>query len=69
MDDADRTDQNIENAIQNGIDQARRAPVLLPKGSCWYCEAPVDKVRRFCDLQCVADFEVEEEAIKRAGNR
>ena len=69
MDDADRTDPNIENAIQNGIDQARRAPILPPKGSCWYCEAPLDKARRFCDRQCADDFVVEEEAIKRAGNR
>ncbi len=34
---------------------------LQPKGSCWYCDAPVDNVRRFCSPACRNDY-VEEEA-------
>lgn len=34
---------------------------LQPKGSCWYCDAPVDNVRRFCSPACRSDY-VEEES-------
>jgi hypothetical protein len=42
----------------------RNAGVLLalqPKGSCWYCDQPVDSVRRFCSSNCRDDY-LEEEA-------
>lgn len=25
---------------------------LPPKGACWYCDKPVDAVRRFCGKHC-----------------
>lgn len=34
---------------------------LQPKGSCWYCDLPVDSVRRFCSSTCRDDY-LEEEA-------
>lgn len=34
---------------------------LQPKGSCWYCDQPVDNVRRFCSSSCRDDY-LEEEA-------
>lgn len=34
---------------------------LQPKGSCWYCDQPVDSVRRFCSSTCRDDY-LEEEA-------
>lgn len=34
---------------------------LQPKGSCWYCDTPVDNVRRFCSPTCRNDY-LEEEA-------
>jgi hypothetical protein len=34
---------------------------LQPKGSCWYCDQPVDSVRRFCSSICRDDY-LEEEA-------
>jgi hypothetical protein len=39
-------------------------PVLQPKGSCWYCEKPLDSVRRFCCRGC-ADAFAEESAFIR----
>jgi hypothetical protein len=66
-DDADRADAKIDAAIAAGIEQSRRAPALLPKGRCWYCDERVDAIRRFCDKTCAEDFEAEEEAMKRAG--
>lgn len=34
---------------------------LPPKGSCWYCEKPLDSVRRFCGKECADSFEEEAE--------
>ena len=39
--------------------RARQA--LPPKGSCWYCEKPLDNVRRFCDKECADAFDEEKE--------
>ena len=42
------------------------APVLLrtrqslpAKGSCWYCDKPLDSVRRFCGKECADAFDEE----------
>jgi hypothetical protein len=32
---------------------------LPPKGSCWYCDKPVDSVRRFCGKPCADSFDEE----------
>jgi hypothetical protein len=34
---------------------------LPPKGSCWYCEKPLDAVRRFCGKECADSFDEEAE--------
>jgi hypothetical protein len=34
---------------------------LPPKGSCWYCEKPLDSVKRFCGKSCSAAFDEEAE--------
>jgi predicted nucleic acid-binding Zn ribbon protein len=34
---------------------------LPPKGSCWYCEKPLDSVRRFCGKSCSEAFDEEAE--------
>ena len=34
---------------------------LPPKGSCWYCEKPLDSVRRFCGKSCSDSFDEEAE--------
>jgi hypothetical protein len=30
--------------------------MLPPKGACWYCEKPLDSVRRFCGKACADSF-------------
>jgi hypothetical protein len=40
---------------------ARARQALPPKGSCWYCEKPLDNVRRFCDKECADAFDEEKE--------
>ncbi|QBE64047.1 hypothetical protein [Pseudoduganella lutea] len=39
--------------------QLRRT--LPPKGSCWYCEKPLDSVKRFCGKDCASSFDEEAE--------
>jgi hypothetical protein len=34
---------------------------LPPKGACWYCEKPLDSVRRFCGKECADGFDEEAE--------
>ncbi|MFL6660010.1 MAG: hypothetical protein ACJ8GW_18140 [Massilia sp.] len=41
--------------------QARTRHSLAPKGSCWYCEKPLDAVRRFCGKECADAFDEEAE--------
>jgi len=42
--------------------QARPTRLSLPpKGACWYCEKPLDSVRRFCGKSCTDAFEEEAE--------
>jgi hypothetical protein len=37
---------------------------LPPKGSCWYCDKPIDSVRRFCGKECADGFDVEAELTR-----
>ena len=40
---------------------AMKRQSLPPKGSCWYCEKPLDSVRRFCGKECADGFDEEAE--------
>ena len=44
-----------------GLTAAPARANLPPKGSCWYCEKPLDSVRRFCGKPCAASFDEEAE--------
>jgi hypothetical protein len=46
---------------KGGTGNASLLLALQPKGSCWYCDQPVDSVRRFCSSNCRDDY-LEEEA-------
>jgi hypothetical protein len=55
----------VEPLVAASIDTGA-APVparlsLPPKGSCWYCEKPLDSVRRFCGKSCSDSFDEEAE--------
>jgi len=41
--------------------QGRTRQSLPAKGSCWYCEKPLDSVRRFCGKECADAFDEEAE--------
>lgn len=69
MDDADRSDQRIEDAITEGIYRARAKPVvgLNAIGVCHWCESPVGAGRVFCSDECRDDHRHEEERRKAMG--
>lgn len=48
-------------AIPAPVSAARTRQMLPPKGSCWYCEKPLDNVKRFCDKECADSFDEEKE--------
>ncbi len=60
-----RTETRSDPALQEIIlNRARRAPSLQAKGTCWYCDEPVDNVRRFCSLDCRDDYFEEENEME-----
>lgn len=61
---------NVESLQDKLPDEASGMPAppvaytrqtLPPKGTCWYCERPVDSVRRFCGKECHDAFDEEAE--------
>lgn len=58
-----RTDHESQasTSAHGGAGNAAMLMALQPKGSCWYCDQPVDSVRRFCSSSCRDDY-LEEEA-------
>jgi hypothetical protein len=55
----------VEPLVAAAIDAgARPMPTRLslpPKGACWYCDKPLDSVRRFCGKSCSDAFDEEAE--------
>ena len=41
------------------VPQARTRHSLPAKGSCWYCDKPLDSVRKFCGKECADAFDEE----------
>jgi hypothetical protein len=46
--------------------QAVNTMALKPKGACWYCNAPLDNIRRFCNKTCADDYRSEEATFNDA---
>lgn len=63
MNDADQMDDRTEPGNQAGTAQPKNLAALKPKGACWYCNQPLDNVRRFCSKTCADDYRIEEEAF------
>ena len=63
MNDADHTDDRTAPVEQGDVAPARSMAELKPKGACWYCNQPLDNVRRFCNKSCADDYRTEEEAF------
>jgi hypothetical protein len=68
MNDADHLEDRSEPRKQG---EGARGPLfanLKPKGACWYCNQPLDNVRRFCSKSCADDYRIEEEAFNNPSN-
>ncbi|WP_332879027.1 hypothetical protein [Massilia sp. S19_KUP03_FR1] len=50
---------DADPALAVSVAPARARHNLPPKGSCWYCEKPLDNVRRFCGKECADGFDDE----------
>jgi predicted nucleic acid-binding Zn ribbon protein len=65
MDDADAADLTINQALAAAM--RRRHATLPAVGTCYSCAEPVDDGRRFCDRECLEDFERAERARRMNG--
>ncbi len=54
-------DGNVELPAAPVMTAALARQALPAKGSCWYCEKPLDSVRRFCGKECADSFDEEAE--------
>jgi hypothetical protein len=66
MSNADQIDDPADpHRLEPALQQATRISMadLKPKGACWYCNQPLDNVRRFCSKTCADDYRTEEEAF------
>ena len=51
----------VDSALPAQAAPGQTRQSLPPKGSCWYCEKPLDSVRRFCGKECADSFDEEAE--------
>ena len=67
MNDADGIANDTHPALQALVTTSEPGQAALkPKGACWYCNAPLDNVRRFCNKECAEDYRTEEENFRQA---
>ncbi len=60
MSDADHIEDRGEPGAQVDAARPKNLAALKPKGACWYCNQPLDNVRRFCSKTCADDYRIEE---------
>ncbi|GAB3549370.1 hypothetical protein GCM10027343_31000 [Noviherbaspirillum agri] len=66
MNDADHIDDRnepVRRADGMPLQNLAAFSALKPKGACWYCNQPLDNVRRFCSKTCADDYRAEEETF------
>jgi len=65
MDEADAADLTVEQHLKRAL--ARRHATLPAVGTCYSCAEPVADGARFCDRECLEDFERAEKARRMNG--
>lgn len=68
MDDANQASSVLAGTSEETAMRVTPASALKPKGACWYCNQPLDNIRRFCGKECADDYKTEEEAFNSAGS-
>jgi len=64
MSDAEQQGSPVRSGA-HAPDPLKLMAALKPKGACWYCNQPLDNVRRFCNKTCAADYVTEEEVFSK----
>lgn len=67
MDDADAADLTQEQHLTVAL--SKRHATLPACGACYFCAEPVSDGKRFCDADCLSDWERAEGARRRGGRR
>ena len=65
MDEADAADATVEQHLKRAL--ARRHASLPAIGQCYSCAEPVEGSLRFCDKDCLDDYERAERARRMNG--
>jgi hypothetical protein len=52
--------QQNESDAERSATAPRTRQSLPAKGSCWYCDKPLDSVRKFCGKECADAFDEEQ---------
>jgi hypothetical protein len=60
MGNVDGSSESAETDNAVPLRQATDVMTLKPKGACWYCNAPLDNIKRFCNKVCAEDYRSEE---------
>lgn len=55
----DKEGQPAPDGERQAADAAARRAALPAKGACWYCDKPLDNVRRFCGKGCAVAYDEE----------
>jgi hypothetical protein len=58
---SDGVSQTLAVASAVAASPPYRRQALPPKGACWYCDRPLDSVRRFCGKDCAEAYDEEAE--------
>ncbi|MCM0043396.1 MAG: hypothetical protein NBV65_02065 [Burkholderiaceae bacterium] len=66
-DEADRSDEKIAAAIEDGISRIRRAVAHPYTGECYFCGEELSDPMRFCDTFCRDDWDAMQRAKRRSG--
>lgn len=69
MDDADRAEDRIEQALDDALAEVRRAQQhgIRAVGACYYCGETLVHGRLFCDADCRDGWEYEEKLKRMTG--
>ncbi len=65
MDEADAADATVEQHLKRAL--SRRHATLPAIGQCYSCAKPAEGSLRFCDRECLDDYERVEKARKLNG--
>lgn len=69
-DEIDLANELAQHALNAAVERARTGAKLDPKGTCFFCDAPLDASNPaastlFCDADCKDDWEKEQNVRKK----